>query len=114
MRSIINQLDYYVYIMANKYNTVTYTGVTNDLEARVYQHKEKTIKGFTSRYNINKLVYYEIYEDIESAILREKQIKKFTRRKKVALIESMNPRWEDLYTGCNDDANIESAPSEVD
>ena len=87
----------FIYILANKYNTVTYTGVTADIEGRVRQHKEKSIKGFTSRYNINKLVYYEVLEKIEDAIFREKQIKKFNRQKKVALIESMNPTWEDLY-----------------
>ncbi len=89
--------EYYVYMMTNKYNTVTYVGVTNNLEGRVLQHKQKLIDGFTSRYNINKLVYYEILEDIESAILREKQLKKFVRKKKVELINSMNPKWEDLY-----------------
>lgn len=88
---------YFVYILTNKYNTVTYTGVTADLESRVSQHKEKLIKGFTSRYNINKLVYYEVLEKIEDAIFREKQIKKFVRQKKVELIKSMNPTWEDLY-----------------
>ncbi len=66
---------YYVYIMTNKYNTVLYTGVTNDLKRRVYEHREKLIDGFTKRYNATKLVYYEVYENVESAILREKQIK---------------------------------------
>ncbi|HWP92212.1 MAG TPA: GIY-YIG nuclease family protein [Thermodesulfobacteriota bacterium] len=72
--AIIDQ-QYYVYIMTNKNNTVLYTGVTNDLKRRVYQHREKLIDGFTKRYNINKLIYYEVFEDIHSAISREKQIK---------------------------------------
>jgi putative endonuclease len=88
---------YYVYIMANKTNTVTYTGVTNNLYQRIDQHKHKMNKGFTSKYNINKLVYYEVSEDIESAILREKQIKSWPRASKVALINTMNPNWDDLY-----------------
>jgi putative endonuclease len=85
-----------VYIMTNKSNTVLYTGVTNDIVRRVYEHKQKLIKGFTSRYNITKLVYYEATTDINSAIAREKQIKAGSRRKKIALIESMNPDWKDL------------------
>ena len=88
---------YYVYIMTNKNNTVLYTGVTNDLKRRVYQHKEKLIKGFTKKYNINKLVYYEICEDIYSAISREKQIKGGSRQKKIDLIDSINGEWNDLY-----------------
>ena len=87
---------YYVYIITNKSNRVLYTGVTNDLRKRVYEHKNKLIKGFTSRYNVDKLVFYDVCDDIESAILREKQIKGWLRRKKVALIESMNPEWRDL------------------
>ena len=87
---------YYVYIITNKSNRVLYTGVTNDLRKRVYEHKNKLIKGFTSRYNVDKLVFYDVCEDIESAILREKQIKGWLRRKKIALIESMNPEWRDL------------------
>jgi len=88
---------YYVYIMTNKNNTVLYTGVTNDLKRRAYEHKEKLIKGFTKKYRITKLVYYEISEDIESAILREKQVKGGSRAKKIALVNSMNSKWEDLY-----------------
>jgi putative endonuclease len=87
---------YYIYIITNKSNRVLYTGVTNDLRKRVYEHKNKLIKGFTSRYNVDKLVFYDVCDDIESAILREKQIKGWLRRKKVALIESMNPEWRDL------------------
>jgi putative endonuclease len=87
---------YYVYIITNKSNKVLYTGVTSDLKKRIYEHKEKLVKGFTGRYNVYKLVYYDMCEDIESAILREKQIKGWARKKKVSLIESMNPEWKDL------------------
>ena len=83
--------------MTNKNNTVLYTGVTNDLKRRVYQHKVKLIDGFTKRYNINKLVYYEAGEDVYYAILREKQIKGGSRQKKVDLINSINKEWKDLY-----------------
>jgi putative endonuclease len=83
--------------MTNDTNTVTYTGVTNDLIRRIYEHKNKLIEGFTSRYNISKLIYYEIAEDIKSAILREKQIKSWPRKAKVKLIGSMNTDWHDLY-----------------
>jgi len=91
--------NYYIYIMTNKNNTVLYTGVTNNLKKRVYEHKHKLISGFTKKYNINKLVYYEIFEDPINAIAREKQIKAGSRDKKIKLIESMNPKWEDLYEG---------------
>jgi putative endonuclease len=87
---------YCVYIMTNKTNRVLYTGVTNDLERRVYEHKGKLVEGFTKKYNVNKLIFYEICADIEGAIAREKQIKGWLRRKKVALIESVNPEWRDL------------------
>ena len=88
---------YYVYILTNKNNTVLYTGVTNDLVRRVYEHREKLVAGFTKKYYIDKLVYYEIFENIEQAILREKQIKGGSRAKKIALVDSMNRPWEDLY-----------------
>jgi putative endonuclease len=84
--------------MTNKNNTVLYTGVTSDLKRRVFQHKSKQIAGFTSRYNINKLVYYEIYDDVYNAISREKQIKGGSRKRKEELITGMNPGWRDLYT----------------
>jgi putative endonuclease len=87
--------DYSVYIMSSKSRTL-YTGVTNNLERRVYEHRHKLLKGFTSRYNITRLVYYELYSDIWDAIAREKQIKGWLREKKVSLIESMNPQWADL------------------
>ena len=83
--------------MSNKANTVIYTGVTSDLIPRVYQHKSKTADGFTKKYNVVKLVYYEIFEDITEAIKREKQIKAGSRKKKIELIESINPNWNDLY-----------------
>ncbi|PIR06385.1 MAG: excinuclease ABC subunit C [Candidatus Komeilibacteria bacterium CG11_big_fil_rev_8_21_14_0_20_36_20] len=88
---------YFVYILTNKNNKVLYTGVTSDLIERIYQHKEKLVKGFTSRYNVDKLVYYEIFEDISEAISREKQIKNLVRRKKLELINKFNPDWKDLY-----------------
>lgn len=87
----------YVYLMTNKANAVIYTGVTSDLQKRVYRHKEKLMEGFTKKYNINKLVYYEAFDDIGSAIVREKQIKAGSRQKKMDLIKSMNPEFEDLY-----------------
>ena len=87
---------FYVYIITNPTKTVLYTGITNDIERRTYEHKGKEIKGFTSRYNVTKLVYYETYEDVDSAIAREKQIKAGSRAKKIALIEKMNPKWKDL------------------
>jgi putative endonuclease len=86
---------YYVYIMANKTRTI-YTGMTNNLRNRVSQHQEKIIPGFTKRYNIDRLVYYESYNNVRDAIAREKQIKGWLRAKKIALIESMNPSWKDL------------------
>jgi putative endonuclease len=88
---------YFVYIMTNRHHTVLYTGVTNDIVRGVFQHREKTIPGFTSRYNVDKLVFYEETSDVLAAIAREKQIKGGSRRKKIALIEGMNPMWRDLY-----------------
>ena len=87
---------YYVYIMTNKYNSVVYTGMTNNLEKRIYQHKNKIIDGFTKRYNVNKLVYFEDTKDVKEALEREKQLKKWSRQKKNDLINSMNPTWADL------------------
>jgi len=83
--------------MTNKSNTVLYTGITNDLKRRVYEHKNKIVEGFTKRYNIDKLVYYEVFEDSYNAITREKQIKSGSREKKVELINSFNKEWKDLY-----------------
>jgi putative endonuclease len=87
--------EYYVYIMTNGKRTL-YTGVTNNLYRRVYEHKEKLIPGFTKRYNIDYLVYVESTNDVIAAITREKQIKGWTRAKKISLIESLNPNWRDL------------------
>ncbi len=88
---------YYIYIMTNKGNTAVYIGVTDDLKRRVYEHKEKLVDGFTKKYNITKLVYYEVFEDIGNAILREKRLKGGSRQKKIELINSMNKEWRDLY-----------------
>lgn len=84
-------------MMTNKNNTVIYTGVTNNLKRRVYEHREKLVEGFTKRYNVNKLVYSEVTNDINSAIQREKQIKAGSRQKKIDLINIGNNDWKDLY-----------------
>lgn len=89
---------YYIYIITNKNNNVLYTGVTNNLIRRIYEHKGKIIKGFSSKYNLNKLVYFENTNDVREAIKREKQIKGGSRKKKLDLINNMNPEWKDL---CN-------------
>jgi len=88
---------FYVYILTNKTRTVLYTGVTKDLKRRVYEHKEKLTEGFTAKYNIDMLVYYEVAEDVRSAIIREKQIKDGSRASKIKLVHNMNPDWRDLY-----------------
>ncbi|MDN3510411.1 MAG: GIY-YIG nuclease family protein [Candidatus Jettenia sp.] len=90
---------YSVYIMTNKNNTVLYTGVTNNLKRRVYEHREKRVEEFTKKYNVTKLVYYEIFRDVRNAISREKQIKSGSRVKKIELINGMNTGWKDLYNG---------------
>jgi len=87
---------YYTYMMTNITNKVLYTGVTNDLERRVKEHKSGLIPGFTQKYNCKKLVYYESFSDIEQAIRREKLIKEYRREKKNQLVESLNPEWKDL------------------
>jgi putative endonuclease len=89
---------YYVYIMTSRSDTL-YTGVTNDLQRRAYEHKQKLLDGFTKKYNIDMLAYYEETDDVEAAIRREKQIKGWRRSKKIGLIESMNPQWRDLSEG---------------
>jgi len=89
---------YYVYIMTNNSNRVLYTGITNNLKKRVYEHKEKLLGGFTKRYNVTKLVYFEICDDIQSAISREKQIKAGSRQRKIDLINSIDNKWLDLYS----------------
>jgi putative endonuclease len=88
---------YCVYIMTNTHNTVLYTGVTNELQRRVLEHRAGKGSGFTKKYNLTKLVYIESGDDIRAAITREKQIKAGSRKKKVALIESLNPEWKDLF-----------------
>ena len=87
---------YYVYMLTNKNNNVLYTGVTNDLKRRLFEHKNKLIDGFTKKYNVHKLVYYEITTDVNSAIAREKQVKGWTRARKNNLVESKNSQWCDL------------------
>ena len=87
--------DYYIYILTNKSRTL-YTGITNDLNRRLYEHKNKLIEGFTKKYNISILVYFELFTNPDDAIRREKQIKGWLRKKKINLIESTNPEWKDL------------------
>lgn len=87
----------FAYIMTNKNNTVLYAGVTSNLIKRVYEHKNKLVEGFSKKYNLTKLVYYEVFEDMINAITREKQIKAGSRKKKIALVESINKEWRDLY-----------------
>ena len=93
----MNDHTYYVYIMASKRNGTLYIGVTNDLIRRVYEHKNNLVEGFTDRYRVHKLVYWEQSENIESAIEREKQFKHWKRQWKLGLIEEHNASWEDLY-----------------
>jgi len=92
----MQEKEYYVYILMNKWNTVSYIGITGSLLGRTWQHKQKVVKGFTEKYNINKLVYYEIFDNPEEAILREKQLKRWSRKKKVDLIKKQNPKFKDL------------------
>jgi putative endonuclease len=96
-RNMKRELHPCIYIMTNKNNGVLYTGITNNLFKRVYEHKSKLVPGFTSKYNVTKLVYYEEYETIMEAITREKQIKGGSRQKKLDLINIKNPEWKDLY-----------------
>jgi putative endonuclease len=90
---------YYVYLLTNWNNKVIYVGITNDLARRVYEHKNKMIKGFTEKYNVKKLVYFEETQDVNTAIEREKEIKKWRREKKNRLVNSINPNWDDLSSG---------------
>jgi putative endonuclease len=94
---MMNEKQYFVYILTNKVNTVLYTGVTNDLVRRVVEHRTGTGSKFTSRYNVNKLVYFETTGDINTAIEREKQIKAGSRQKKIDLVNMINPEWNDLF-----------------
>jgi putative endonuclease len=91
-------LMYYIYILTNKVNTVLCIGVTNDLKRRIYEHKQKLIDGFTKKYNLTKLIYFEAHEQINDAILREKRLKKWKREWKESLINNINPKWRDLST----------------
>ena len=88
---------YYVYLLASDRNGTLYVGVTNDIVRRVFEHKSKFVPGFTKRYGVDRLVWYEIYEDPTSAITREKELKKWRREWKIRLIEEQNPQWIDLY-----------------
>ncbi len=90
-------MDYFVYLMASGKNGTLYVGVTNDLIRRVYEHKNNLVEGFTSRYEVHQLVWFESTPSVEAAIRKEKQIKNWTRDWKIALIEENNPAWEDLY-----------------
>ena len=90
-------MKYYVYMLTNKTNKVLYTGVTNNLKRRIYEHKNGLVDGFTKKYNVHKLVYFDYTTDVHSAISREKQIKGWTRAKKDVLINEFNPEWQDLY-----------------
>ncbi len=89
--------EYYVYILASKRNGTLYIGVTNNLIKRVWEHKNKAVPGFTEKYNVDRLVFYEVYQDINEAIKREKRLKKWNRKWKIDLIEKENPNWRDLY-----------------
>ncbi len=88
---------YYVYILASKIGGTLYIGVTNNLVRRVYEHREKLAEGFTKKYGVTRLVYFEAHSDVEAAIVREKQMKKWNRAWKIRLIEESNPNWDDLY-----------------
>jgi putative endonuclease len=91
--------EYYVYILASDIGGTLYVGVTNDLVRRVYEHRTKVVDGFTKKYDVAKLVYYEEFDDIENAIVREKRLKKWNRAWKVRTIEANNPNWDDLWPG---------------
>ena len=90
---------FYVYILCSKRNGTLYTGVTSNLKKRIYEHKNNLVEGFTKKYNVHLLVWYEVHESVESAITREKQIKEWKRAWKLALIEKDNPEWNDIYEG---------------
>jgi len=96
--------NYYVYIMTSPSGTL-YTGMTSNLVRRVYEHKQRLVDGFTKKYNVTRLAYYEQTSDVQTALAREKEIKKWRRSKKIALIKSINPKWQDLSAGWYDEAN---------
>ncbi|MBQ8351887.1 MAG: GIY-YIG nuclease family protein [Clostridia bacterium] len=89
-------MNYYIYFLTNKTNAVLYIGVTNDLRRRLLEHKNEVVEGFTKRYHVHKLIYYELYKHPQDAIVREKQLKKWTREKKNNLVASYNPQWEEI------------------
>jgi putative endonuclease len=89
--------NYFIYILTSKNHTVLYTGMTSDLRSRIFEHKQKHYKGFTARYNVDKLVYFERFSQADEAVTREKQIKAGSRKKKLDLINKLNPNWEDLF-----------------
>ncbi len=91
--------EYFVYIMASNKNGTLYIGVTSDLKKRIYEHKNDLVPGFTNRYKVHNLVYFEVINDIREALLREKRLKKWKREWKIKLIEKNNPSWKDLYEG---------------
>jgi putative endonuclease len=90
-------MSYYVYILASRKDGTIYVGITNDIVRRIYEHRTKVVPGFTSTYNITRLVWFEIYDDPISAISRERELKKWKRTWKIELIEARNPQWDDLY-----------------
>lgn len=94
-------IDSCVYILCNRHRNVLYVGATDDLRKRIYFHKRRLIAGFTKKYNVDRLVYYESFEDSEQALEREKKLKRYKREKKIQLIEKFNPDWNDLYEGNN-------------
>jgi putative endonuclease len=102
---------YYVYIMNSPTGTL-YTGMTNDLKRRVYEHKQKLTEGFTKKYNVTRLAYYDQTSDVQTALVREKEIKKWRRSKKIALIKTINPKWQDLSAGWYDEVtqDLEGLP----
>lgn len=100
---------YYIYFMANNNNNVLYLGMTNNLERRIYEHQSGLIAGFSQKYKTYKLVYFEDTTDVNAAISREKEIKKWRREKKNHLIETLNPKWDDLNKGCRDFSPLQVA-----
>src|SRR5229473_5143520 len=103
---------YYVYILSSLSGTL-YTGITNSLYRRTLQHKGKETPGFTSKYDVDRLVYYEVFHDVRAAIRREKEIKGWLRKKKIALIEKMNPKWQDLAEGLERRCRLPRGPSRI-
>lgn len=107
------QKDYYIYILANEDNTILYTGVTSNLAQRIYQHKSKTGSAFTKRFNVTKLVYFEVIADAAIAIAREKQLKTVSRSKRMDLINSMNADWRELYQGLDERESPKMNPTKT-